>query len=96
MHLDKKLIAIIVSSALMGGIIGGGIGGAIGSFAGHDDRRGRQGVCDPQSDERHARQGVSGHRRRHSSGRPASDFTRAENARRIRGVHELRTRAHQS
>jgi hypothetical protein len=37
MHLDKKLITIIVSSALIGGIIGGGIGGAIGSFAGHEE-----------------------------------------------------------
>jgi hypothetical protein len=37
MHLDKKLITIIVSSALIGGIIGGGVGGAIGSFAGHEE-----------------------------------------------------------
>ncbi len=36
MHLDKKLITIIVSSALVGGIIGGGIGGSLGSFEGHD------------------------------------------------------------
>ena len=37
MHLDKKLIMIIVSSALVGGIIGGGIGGAIGSMASHEE-----------------------------------------------------------
>jgi hypothetical protein len=46
MHLDKKLITIIVSSALIGGIIGGGIGGAIGSFAsqeeGSSERRGNE------------------------------------------------------
>lgn len=37
MHLDKKLITIIVSSALVGGIIGGGIGGSIGSIASHEE-----------------------------------------------------------
>lgn len=37
MHLDKKLIVIIVSSALVGGIIGGGIGGGIGSIASHEE-----------------------------------------------------------
>lgn len=37
MHLDKKLITIIASSALIGGIIGGGIGGVVGSFGRHEE-----------------------------------------------------------
>jgi hypothetical protein len=43
MHIDKKLIAVIIGSALVGGMIGGGIGGAIGSFAGGHGRGGREG-----------------------------------------------------
>jgi hypothetical protein len=35
MHLDKKMIAILIGCTLVGGIIGGGISGAIGSFSSH-------------------------------------------------------------
>lgn len=36
MHLDKKIISILVGCTLLGGIIGGGIGGAISSFSSHN------------------------------------------------------------
>lgn len=51
MHLDKKLITIIVSSALVGGIIGGGIGSSLGSFEEHDgEGRGHKNVRMEQPD----------------------------------------------
>jgi outer membrane lipoprotein SlyB len=36
MHLDKKLVIIALSSAVIGGIIGGCVGGAIGSHMGRN------------------------------------------------------------
>lgn len=48
MHLDKKMITILIGCTIAGGIIGGGIGGAIGSFSSHNyegkesDRRSNQ------------------------------------------------------
>lgn len=36
MHIDKKIVIVALSSAIIGGIIGGGIGGAMGSHFGRN------------------------------------------------------------